>query len=340
METTEEQLRDALAKERALTERLSQIAPLLASELDSNRLMQRLTDEATALVGAQFGAYFYNVTDPRGDRFMLYTLSGAPREAFERFGMPRATAVFAPTFAGAGVVRSDDIRQDPRYGKNAPHTGMPHGHLPVVSYLAVPVRSMSGEVLGGLFFGHGLPGVFSDREERAVLAVAALAGAAIDNSQLFRQLKDREAEISAIAHRMRLVNEATQEGIWYWDVATNQVEWNDAMLASLGVSREAWGGTFDDWFDRVHPDDRPQLSTALEAHLQTRVAYKIDRFRLRTSSGQYRWFTTAGQAEWDSGGAPLRMAGSVRDITAEVSAVDELRTTSIATRRSWTRCRT
>lgn len=326
---TIEDVRESLAKERALLERLSQIAPLLASELDGDRLMQRLTDEATALVGAQFGAYFYNVTDNRGGHYMLYTLSGAPREAFDRFGMPRNTAVFAPTFGGEGVVRSDDIRKDPRYGKNAPNVGMPKGHLPVVSYLAVSVRSMRGEVLGGLFFGHERAGVFGEREERAIVAVAALAGAAIDNAQLFQRLNAREAEVSALAHRMRLVNEATQEGIWFWDVASNKVDWNDALLCALGVTREAWGGTFDDWFGRVHPEDQPRLSAALKAHLETRAPYKIDRFRLRTETGEYRWFTTAGQAEWSADGAPLRMAGSVRDITAEVNAVDELRTTQL-----------
>ena len=53
--------------------------------------------------------------------------------------MPRKTEVFGPTFKGEGIVRSDDIRKDPRYGKNAPYNGMPDGHLPVCSYLAVPV---------------------------------------------------------------------------------------------------------------------------------------------------------------------------------------------------------
>jgi hypothetical protein len=51
---------------------------------------------------------------------MLYTISGVPREAFEKFPMPRNTALFAPTFAGEGIVRLDDVRKDPRYGKSAP----------------------------------------------------------------------------------------------------------------------------------------------------------------------------------------------------------------------------
>ena len=58
---------------------------------------------------------------------MLYTIAGVPRSAFERFPMPRNTAVFDPTFQGAGVVRSGDITADARYGRNAPTTACPTG---------------------------------------------------------------------------------------------------------------------------------------------------------------------------------------------------------------------
>ena len=85
--------------------------------------------------------------------------------------MPRATPVFGPTFHGEGAVRSDDITTDPRYGRVEPHYGMPAGHLPVRSYLAVPVISRSGEVLGGMFFGHSEEGVFTENEEQVVEAL-------------------------------------------------------------------------------------------------------------------------------------------------------------------------
>ena len=116
---------------------------------------------------------------------MLYTLSGVPRSAFEQFPMPRNTKVFAPTFNGEGVVRSDDITKDARYGHNAPHYGKPKGHLPVVSYLAVPVTGRKGEVIGGLFFGHEEAGRFSEQHERLMEGIAAQAAIAIDNARLF-----------------------------------------------------------------------------------------------------------------------------------------------------------
>ena len=133
----------------------------------------------------------------RGRSYTLYTLSGAPREAFENFGHPHATPVFAPTFYGTAIVRSDDITKDPRYGQAPPHYGMPPGHLPVRSYLAVPVMSRTGTVIGGLFFGHEQTGVFTERAERLATGIAAWAAVAMDNARLYeaeqRARSDAEA---------------------------------------------------------------------------------------------------------------------------------------------------
>ncbi|HUQ03422.1 MAG TPA: ATP-binding protein [Kofleriaceae bacterium] len=169
---------------------LQRIGRALHSELDLERIVQRVTDEATAICRAHFGAFFYNVVDPRGERYTLYTLAGVPRERFSRFPMPRNTAIFAPTFHGESpVVRLDDVTKDPRYGKSAPHHGMPKGHLPVCSYLAVSVVARSGEVLGGLFFGHPEPGVFTKSDEEAVVGIAAHAAIAIENARLYEAEK-------------------------------------------------------------------------------------------------------------------------------------------------------
>ncbi|HUQ98226.1 MAG TPA: ATP-binding protein [Gemmatimonadaceae bacterium] len=179
----EQNLRD----EAALVETLQRVGTALASELDLERVVQLVTDEATTLTHAQFGAFFYNVIDPArgGEAYTLYTVSGVPRDSFANFPHPRATPIFGPTFRGEGVVRSDDITKDPRYGQMEPYHGMPPGHMPVRSYLAVPVKSRSGDVMGGLFFGHEDPGVFKQREERLVTGIAGWAAVAMDNARLY-----------------------------------------------------------------------------------------------------------------------------------------------------------
>jgi PAS domain S-box-containing protein len=180
-------------------ETLYRLGQVLSGELDLHRLVQSVTDAATELTGAHFGSFFYNVLNESGASYMLYTLSGVPREAFAHFPMPRATDLFGPTFRGEGAVRIADVRQDPRYGKNSPYYGMPEGHLPVVSYLAVPVMSRSGEVLGGLFFGDPEVGVFTERHERIIGGLAAQTAVAMDNARLFDSAQ-RERTRAESAH--------------------------------------------------------------------------------------------------------------------------------------------
>ena len=199
---------------RAELEALNQVGTTLASEFDVERIVQTVTDAATKHTGAQFGAFFYNVVDKQGEKLTLYTLSGAPREAFENFGHPRPTPVFAPTFYGTAIVRSDDITKDSRYGQMGPHHGMPPGHLPVRSYLAVPVASRTGDVIGGLFFGHSDAGVFTDRAEHFASGIAGWAAIAIDNARLYEAERSARAEaeeankaksefLAAMSHELR-----------------------------------------------------------------------------------------------------------------------------------------
>ena len=200
--TTQRHTEEVIREERRALEILNRAGSALAAETDLQRLVQIVTDAGVELSGAEFGAFFYNVTNEIGENYMLYTLSGAPLEAFANFPMPRNTEVFARTFTGEGIVRADDITKDPRYGRNAPHNGMPEGHLPVRSYLAVPVVSRSGEVIGGLFFGHHRPHMFSERSERGLTGLAAEAAVAIDNVRLSqatqREITQRERAQNAL----------------------------------------------------------------------------------------------------------------------------------------------
>lgn len=180
-----------ITRQRLNEERLQLINDLgksISSHLDVDKILQIVTDATTKISTAAFGAFFYNMIDAKGETYMLYALSGAPREAFEQFGMPRNTQIFNPTFTGKGIVRSDNILLDPRYGKNPPHNGMPKGHLPVVSYLAVPVISHTGIVIGGLFFGHPKEKRFSEEHESLISAIAAQAAIALDNAKLYQEI--------------------------------------------------------------------------------------------------------------------------------------------------------
>ena len=186
---------------------VDRVARTLSGELDLDKLVQSLTDVSTLMVGAQFGAFLYNQVNEHGESYTLYTLSGAPREAFSHLPMPRNTALFNPTFRGEGTVRLDDVTLDRRYGTNAPFYGLPEGHPPVRSYLAVPVKSARSEVLGGLFFGHAETSKFSARHERLIESVARWAAIAIENAHLFLEAQHaalvKDQFLGLISHELR-----------------------------------------------------------------------------------------------------------------------------------------
>lgn len=203
LKTAEEMLKSYAEKLHVLND----IGTIVSESLDIDKILQIVTDTTTRLTGAAFGAFFFNNVDEKGERYTLYTLSGAPKEAFEKFGKPRNTQIFGPTFRGESVVRSDDITKDPRYGHNAPYHGMPKGHLPVASYLAVPVIAKGGGVLGGLFYGHPERGKFTAEHEQLVVSVAAQAAISLENAKLYEEVKRLNAKkdefIGLASHELR-----------------------------------------------------------------------------------------------------------------------------------------
>jgi PAS domain S-box-containing protein len=235
---------ESLREHAEIIETVNQLGQTLAGELDLHNLVDAVTQAATEICDARFGAFFYNVANDDGESYMLYALSGVPRSAFAHFPMPRNTDIFSPTFKGEGTVRIDDVKQDPRYGRNSPYFGMPEGHLPVTSYMAVPVISRSGEVYGGLFFGHPEAGVFTERTSRIIEGLSAQASIAMDNARLFESAERARAEAEVSAEENERLYRQAQESSQLKEefLATVSHELRNPLNAILGWSRMLRGG--------------------------------------------------------------------------------------------------
>ncbi|MBW4090644.1 MAG: PAS domain S-box protein [Proteobacteria bacterium] len=354
-ETLEARLAEIRDEARVL-EILNRTGVAVAAELDLDVLVQTVTDAAVDIVAAQFGAFFYTQHDEDREPMVLYALSGAARAAFADFPMPRNTAVFAPTFLGHAAVRSDDIQADPRYGQSAPFHGMPPGHLPVRSYLAVPVVSRSGEVLGGLFFGHADPGVFTERSERIVRGIAAQAAIGIDNAHLFRasrqQLDGRrraEAALQALnagleervhertqqleasleelresERRFRLLVESVLDcAIFQIDVTGTIVKWNPGAERLSGyAAAEIVGRHFSCFYT---PEDLARgVPEQLIASARSAGRHEDEGWRVRKDGSRF-WANATLHAIRDEQGTLLGFAKITRDLTEKREAEERAR---------------
>ena len=267
----------ALSEQKRVLEVLNRTAASIASELNLERLLQMVTDVAVEITGAATGAFFYNVLTDDGLAYQLYTISGAPRAAFEQFPMPRHTQVFSPTFNGTAIVRVDDITVDPRYGHNPPFHGMPSGHLPVRSYLAAPVMSRSGEVLGGLLLGHPEPGIFDSSHEQLVVGITAQAAIGIDNSRLFdkaqREIEDRR---QAEEDRLVILRELNHRVKNVFAVAIGMITMTERTSDTKKQMAERLTGRLRA-LASAHELIRPKVTSENQQLTATNVATLIDR---------------------------------------------------------------
>ncbi|MFC4594685.1 MULTISPECIES: GAF domain-containing protein [Sphingobium] len=335
---------------------VNRMGAAVAAEQNLDVVVQTITDAAVELTGAEFGAFFYNLVDQKGESYMLYSLSGVPREAFGNLSMPRNTAVFGPTFAGEGIVRSDNIRADPRYGHNAPHKGMPPGHLPVTSYLAVPVVSHSGEVQGGLFFGHHLAGRFTAEHEKIMAGVAGHASIAIDNARLhhkaqreiaartvaegeLRQLnatleqriEQRTEQIRAAFRELEqserrfglLVQGVTDYAMCMLDATGTITNWNAGAERIKGYSaHEIVGRHFSCFY--TEPDREAGMPARTLEVATTAGRFEAEGWRVRKDGTQF-WANIIVDAIHDEQGRLIGFAKVTRDLTEKRAVEEQLR---------------
>jgi PAS domain S-box-containing protein len=123
--------------------------------------------------------------------------------------------------------------------------------------------------------------------------------------------------------RYSLAVEATRDGIWEWNVATGYAyfspRWKE-IVEYAGVELPEVVSTF---FDLLHPDDKPAVEDALDQHFAAKAPFSRE-FRLRRKDGTYCWVHSHGKAVRDSGGRPVRMVGSIRNITEQKMAAIRL----------------
>jgi PAS domain S-box-containing protein len=137
--------------------------------------------------------------------------------------------------------------------------------------------------------------------------------------------KQVEAELRESQLRWELALRGTNDGIWDWNVKTNEVFFSPRWKEMLGYADHEIAHHVDEWSSRVHPDDLGWVTQAIQDHFAQKTPFYITEHRIRCKNGTYKWILDRGQALWDEDGNAVRMAGSHTDVTERKQAEEALR---------------
>jgi len=142
--------------------------------------------------------------------------------------------------------------------------------------------------------------------------------------RLATELEERTAELSETQRHFELALQGSNDGVWEFDLRTRRLYLSPDFKERLGLEPGEDHGELAWYENHLHPDDVARWKQAVEEHLEHHASYTLD-LRLRTPTGEYRLFRARGSAEWDFNGKPVRMAGSLTDITERRLAEARLR---------------
>jgi diguanylate cyclase (GGDEF)-like protein/PAS domain S-box-containing protein len=223
----------------------------------------------------------------------------------------RSVALCAYTILNEEVNVILDTTQDPRFADNPLVL-----HEPKIRFYAgAPITSKSGHRIGSLCIADVTPrSAFSQREMNLLSMLATAASDRCNSHQTHEEL----AELStASENRYALVVRATHDGVWDWNLTTGTVYYSARWQHLLGLPERDISSDPDHWLDRIHQQDRTTVDTALQQHLQGRSAWFRSEHRVRHGEGSWRWVLVRGLAQVSASGKPVRIAGSLSDITRE-----------------------
>ena len=161
------------------------------------------------------------------------------------------------------------------------------------------------------------------RRQIVVTVIPVSADTAIAHIDDVTERRQTEARLRDSLQRYELVVRGTDDGLWDWNIVTDEVYWSPRWKSILGYAEEDLTAQTESYVEMLHPDDRDRLQQHVDSHLAHRTPIDID-VRLRHKDGHYIWVNSRGQAAWDEHGEPIFMAGSIRDITARRDAEQRL----------------
>lgn len=133
-----------------------------------------------------------------------------------------------------------------------------------------------------------------------------------ENKRLIKALEDSE-------NRWKFAVEGNSDGLWDWNLVTNEVFFSPKWIEMLGYGKDEIKGSLEEWDKRVHPDDKESVNKDINDHINGKTKYYKNEHRVLCKGGKYKWILDRGKiTEFAEDGKPLRMIGTHSDISERV----------------------
>lgn len=290
---------------------LARVGRSVTSTLELDEVLRRIVEAGVSLTQAEEG--FLALLDETSGQLYLRAAKNIDQDRVKTMRLPVNDSLIGSVISTGQPIRSIQTGAEPPIKLST-------GYL-VQSLLYVPLLSR-GKAFGVLSVDNQVSRrAFTQLDENLLTSLADYAAVALENARLYEQARQEismrrrtELALRASEERYILAMRGANDGLWDWDLKTNQVYFSPRWKAMLGFSEHELENRWEEWLKRIHPDDVEQVKLDLAAHMRGITPQFDNEHRILHKDGAYRWMLSRGVAVKDKDDRVYRIAGSLTDI--------------------------
>jgi diguanylate cyclase (GGDEF)-like protein/PAS domain S-box-containing protein len=299
----------------------SEVIKSITSTLNLDDVLRRIVESGVNITGAEEG--FLALLDRENGQLYLRAVKNIDEDKSKTIRLPIEDTLIGEVINSRRAYRTQRPAE-------APLLKLSTGFL-VRSLLYVPLIS-KGRTMGVLaVINHNSYESFTGHDEELLTSLADYAAVALENASLYEQSQQEIIERKRVEQALReseeryaLAVRGANDGLWDWDLRSNQIYFSPRWKSMLGYAEDEIGNSPREWWGRIHPEDSERVKLTITSHLKGISNHFESEHRMLHKDGTHRWMLSRGLAVCGPDGSAVRMSGSQSDITDRKVAEEKL----------------